>query len=326
VGHPNKLSFGIKHLVRFFLDIRGYILFLPIAALFIGRTWDWLASTKWLVGLFVLAGVGFILVSGGDNKSHYRFIIPFVPFILVLITAGVSRIRERLSNKKALAVAVTAIISLILIVTNTVLFEDFVTDGNMLTANLAEFAKDPRYLAAKWRYSFAPHSDSPNAHIGRWMKANLPSDSYIATGQTGQIPYYAEMACLDIMGFNDYVIQKVRIEYNWGYNTYVLARRPNYLGDFDVMMPQYGDWTSPIPLVEDPRFYKNYELFLVIDTEQLVRGDAFGKQRYVLFKRREAPVKLPDWDYRKAVEEFCAIEGNLIEYSTEYIYPPEGFL
>ncbi len=326
VGHPNKLSFGVKHLVQFFLDTRGYILFLPIAALFIGRKWDWFASAKWLVGLFVLAGVGFILVSGGDNKSHYRFIIPFVPFIFVLIAAGVSRVREWLSNKKAVGFAAAAIISLILIITNTVLFDDFVIDGNILTANLAEFAKNPRYLIAKWRYSFAPHSDSPNAHIGRWMKANLPPESYIATGQTGQIPYYAEMACLDIMGFNDYVIQKVRVEHNWGYNTYVLARRPDYLGDFDVMMPQYGDWTSPRPLVEDLRFYENYELFVVIDTDQLVRGESIGKQRYVLFRKRSEPLEIEEWDYRSAVEEFTAVEGNLLKYSTEYIYPPKGFL
>ncbi len=321
VGHPNKLSFGVIHLFRFFLDTRGYILFLPIVALFVGKKWDKLASAKWLVGLFVLAGVGFILVSGGDNKSHYRFIIPFVPFIFVLIAAGVSRVKEWLSGKKALSVLVATFISLILIVTNTVFFEDFVPRGNMLTVNIEELVKDPGFLVAKWRYSFAPHSDSPNSYIGRWMNANLPPDSYIATGQTGQIPYYAEMTCLDIMGFNDYIIQKIRMEYNWGYNTYVLARRPDYLGDFDVMMPQYGDWTSPQPLIEDPRFYQNYELLIVIDTNQLVRGESVGMQRYVLFRRLNEPKDISEWDYRKAVEEFIEIEGNLIEYETEYIYP-----
>ncbi|MCP4229350.1 MAG: hypothetical protein GY771_04285 [bacterium] len=326
VGHPNKLSYGIKHLFRFFLDSRGYILFLPIVALFVGKKWDRFASIKWLVALFVLAGVGFILASGGDNKSHYRFIIPFVPFVFVLLAAGVVRLREWLSNRRALSIAVTAALVLVLVATNTVFFEDFVTGGNMLTANLIEFAKNPRYLTAKWRYSFTPHSDSPNAHVGKWMKANLPMGSYVATGQTGQIPYYAEMTCLDIMGFNDYVIQKIRMERNWGYNTYVLARRPDYLGDFDVMMPQYGDWLSPQPLIDDPRFYENYEILVIIDTEQMIRGEAFAKQRYVLFRRRDIPVELNDWDYRSAVEEFAAVEGNLIEYTCEYIYPPENYL
>lgn len=330
VGHPQKLLPGLKHLLSFFLDSRGYILLLPILALPLRRKWDRLASPRppqggvagWLVALFVLAGVGFILVCGGDSKTHYRFIIPFMPFLFVLVAAGLARLGEWMRNKRALAVAVIASLAVILAVTNTVLFDDFVPRGNMLTANIAELVKNPRYLIDKWRYSFAPYSHHPSTNVGRWMKENLPPDSYIATGQTGNIPYYAEMTCLDIMGFNDKIIQKIRMERNWGYNTYILARKPDYLGDYDVMMRQYGDRLAPTRLVEDPDFIANYELYAVIDTDRAVRGESIGIQRFVLFKRREQPVALEGWEYEEALERFISKGENVLNYSCDYILPP----
>ena len=102
--------------------------------------------------------------------------------------------------------------------------------------------------------------------------------------------------------------------------------RRDYLGDFDAMMPQYGVWTSPQALVEDPRFYENYGLLVVIDTQLEVRGETIGKQRFVFFKRLDEPRTIEDWDYQMAVDEFISTEGNLQEYSCEYILPPCGYL
>jgi hypothetical protein len=122
--------------------------------------------------------------------------------------------------------------------------------------------------------------------IGQWMRANLPSDSLLATSTAGSIPYYSRLPVIDMMGLNDRTIARRRdLPDGWkgiekGDGRYVLSRRPDYI--------QLGSYLgSPTPL-----FLSDIELFASEDFHrqyELVRFEIDPETTLRIWRRREQP-------------------------------------
>jgi hypothetical protein len=322
VGHFSKPLYGLKHLWHYFLDSRGYLLFSPILILPFIRKGSIRNRYLGIFGLSILAGVLFILASGGDNKSHYRFIVPFIPFIFLMVQEGVRRLYEFVKWRNfRLSYFIAVFMFIFLICVNIFLFVDFIPDGNILTANLMVFSQEPSHFIKKLKYSFEEHSQHPSAQIGLWMKNNLNTNRLLACGQSGQIPYYSDMANFDIMGFNDPVIPKMKPSINWDYNTYVISRRPRYICDSLAMFYGYGKGRAPYLLVDDPRFSEYYYIYLVFKIIHKANNMILDEQYFVLFKEDHYVGRTYDFD--EYFEDFIKYPHHIIEIQYDNILPPE---
>lgn len=323
VGHISKPLFGLKYLWNFFMDSRGYILFAPILIPLFLRKGYVRNSRLYLFVLCVLAGIGFVLVSGGDNKSHYRFIVPFVPFLFLLSQEGLRRLVEYIRRRSFKLAGIIIIISFIAMIgVNIFLFVDYIPQGNILTTNLMLFTQKPSYFADKLNYSFERYSTHPSAQIGMWLKENIPTNKLLACGQSGQIPYYADMANFDIMGFNDPIIPKLRPSRHWDYNGYVVSRRPKFICDALAMFNGYGSYNGQKLLVDDGRFQEWYYIFVVFEINHRANGRLLNKNHYILFKRDHYVGRTYDFD--EYMEEFMKYPWNVVEIEYDDILTPDG--
>jgi len=192
---------------------------------------------------------------GGDWMLGYRLFHPLivigaalVPFVL----AGVEGWTHRLMPARAAAAGLAAV---------------------FCAANLAATFRDPHVVVAAQRTLV--HA---GIRIGKWMHANLPSDSVLATNTAGSIPYYSQLRVIDMMGLNDRAIAQRRdLPGGWkgiekGDGRYVLSLRPDYiqLGSFrGSPVPLF---LSDIELFATEEFHRRYEFVqLEVDSETTLR-------------------------------------------------------
>ena len=190
-----------------------------------------------LLGIVALR-IAFQLYSGGAWMGRYRFLVPVIPFVGLLVVAGLASIRSRLARRAALAAAAAVLLV-------------------------------PAWLMYPGMESIAlDYADSlRRAHIplGREVHARTGPGAVMAMDDAGAGPYYAERANIDMLGLNDRHIAHLPGSYNEKFDVgYVLGRRP----DLVVLASRV-----PEPAVEsdlrlaghaalfgDPRFRAAYRL------------------------------------------------------------------
>lgn len=191
-----------------------------------------------LLWLFVLLTAVYVTLVGGDQFPLGRFFIVALPPLALLIAQGAHTLAEH--GRLAQAGAGLACIALLL---------------TGVAGMPASSSRTPQ--TAVWR----EHKVAvKNADLGHWLRLNTPTDTVVATGIAGSMPYYAQRHTVDMLGLNDTHIAHLVIDsIGQGVagaektdNTYILDQQPAYI-----------PFASSGTLLDDPRFRREYELIEV---------------------------------------------------------------
>jgi hypothetical protein len=215
-----------------------------------------------LFGIVALR-IGFQLWSGGAWMGRYRFLVPAIPFVILLVVSGLAAIRPRLARRAALVVAAAVLVG----------------PGWLLYPKSESIALD--YAASLAR-----------AHIqlGRAVHARTDPGAVMAMDDAGAGPYFAERTNIDMLGLNDTHIAHLPGRYNEKIDvSYVLGRRPDLVvlasrvpeptEDRDLRLPGHA------ALCRDPRFQADY---------RFVRPYMFNLTYYLSVYRRLDSTAVPE--------------------------------
>jgi arabinofuranosyltransferase len=250
-GDIRRFLVGIKYIFRFLRDNEGIFLYL------IGFLFAFLKNgikyARILLALSIAAILGFIIYAGGDWMRGYRFIVPILPLAYLLCQEGafelVNILRGQFKNRIKVGIFL-----MIIVCSFTLLRYTSYSQG------VREISSQNK----KWNQIKS---------VGIWMKKNLPSDSVVALGPAGMIPYYSQLRIIDMYGLMDKTIARKGKWYEDGniftktYANYVLSRNPNYIllfgrfvGENDKKAIKGGTPYS-IDMLEQVEFHKKYEIF-----------------------------------------------------------------
>jgi len=203
--------------------------------------------------------VGYFLFVGGDWMPFFRYLVPFVPFFLLLVEAAVAAIMLRAPGRLRVSLAIV---------------------GVALLVHRAEAAERDR------SYLFEQHAkvwEKLTHPVSHWLNANGRPGA-LAIADIGEVGYRTNRPVFDLLGL---VTPKIA-ELPGGYASKDLDR----LADaFFAAQPAYAVWGTPEPtctlpshpmmvrLYRDPRFRKQYRLRFV--------GPWAGSENWCIHERVE---------------------------------------
>jgi arabinofuranosyltransferase len=189
-----------------------------------------------LVGIYTL----YIIAVGGDHFPLYRFFVPLLPPLALLAALGLKRIASVIAlpaSRPAVALLMLAVIG---------------------------WQAPQLYASRTFNGAGQVWSENSvvekNREIGMWLRAHTPTDTLIATGIAGAMPFYAERPALDTLGLNDLHIAHLQVS-SIGQGVagaektdddYILSRDPDYI-----------PYSSAGTLLENPRFLQLYDRGIV---------------------------------------------------------------
>lgn len=155
---------------------------------------------------FVILPVSFILVHwlcvfllGGDWMPHFRFFLPTMPLIMLILSSGVSELgagtpaeENGRAGSNPVPVVVILLVFLVMI-PGGVRYDDFVAERTAVRAF---------------------------AGLGRHLHRILPPSTRIGCGSTGAIGYYTDMPIIDILGLTEAPIAR---------NGRIVASQPGHM-------------------------------------------------------------------------------------------------
>jgi hypothetical protein len=169
------------------------------------------------VAAVMLAGwTLYVGVIGGDGLPMFRFLVPALPFLAILIVSALDRIRRTTPGAA-----------------------NYLAGAGLLMTILPGFLgyqSDYREWDAR---IFVPKV----VRVGKSLRELLGADASIALMPVGAIPYYSGLRTLDMLALNDPTVARKKMRFttalpgHWKYDAAsILARRPDYilLGNVDV--------------------------------------------------------------------------------------------
>jgi hypothetical protein len=139
----------------------------------------------------LFAAFGYVATVGGDFYELWRFCVPYLPWLILLVLAGAKCLGTRLSRNRpgrpALELPLTLAVALSILV----------------PAKLWPMASD-RFDAATWESSNGALED-----LGRWLKDSYPESTVIAVTWLGRVPYFSGFRAIDMLGIADAHIARV---------------------------------------------------------------------------------------------------------------------
>lgn len=199
----------------------------------------------------------FIVTSGGDWMPAYRFVIPILPLIflmlgqlIVLLSNMLSRLRPLLS------------IAILLLLT-------FWTTSSTWAASENQYT----YLRS------IAHSVETTNEIGREVGKFAHSEDTIALIDAGAIPFFTDAHIIDMVGLNDNYIAHLPGGFLNKYdNDYVLAQKPTYI---HLHLVPYANSWAPTDFIGSSELYYSAEFHQYY--EQM-------REIPYIFKRRQTPL------------------------------------
>lgn len=200
------------------------------------------APAAWLVVAVPLVYVLYVIKVGGDYKPTFRFFA--LPFVCLAALAGIAWTR-----RAAWVVAVLAV-----------------------AAGLIGLGGEGRAFAKQRAWEVPAHLAA-----GRWLAANVPAGTWIATANAGAIPYASGLPTIDMLGLCDAHIARRAVQgmgtgvagHEKGDGAYVLERRPRIIlfqltrfteRPLDARAALQPVWLGERELIADPRFAASYGL------------------------------------------------------------------
>lgn len=192
--------------IRNFLGLQAGGLFVAgtvaLAALLFATT----EST--VLGLAVLARLLFELWSGGEWSGYFRFLVPTLPFLWILIERFlVGGVRAAGLGRRGSYLLAGLL-------------------GLMLGNQVLQFVRLRSQLLEPHRIGF----ERAHVALGQWLKGNSPAGATIAVGDIGAIPFYSGLRVIDTAGLADaHVARLPGVLYSKADSGYVLSQMPQFI-------------------------------------------------------------------------------------------------
>jgi len=175
-----QLAKGGLYFGRFILDNGPHFLLLTVLPFAFGKPGEKQKFFAWVI----VAHLSYILLVGGDWMPFYRFIMPVMPLLFLLMQDGLWRLFELAKPTKwAPKLAGTAILILLFL------------------WNFFPLYENKRFLAE----GVSGHLFHPREakEIGAHLNDALPRDYLVANEWAGITPYYMQQPILDLFGLTD---------------------------------------------------------------------------------------------------------------------------
>lgn len=185
---------GLSYIARFFLDYYPIVIAYFVSTYVLFRRGGQIAWWAWLSLIFVAGYSLFCILVGGDWMLAYRFVMPLLPIVLLVIYLAIQ-------PNRLTCIIVTGILAASGIHASLALNKAAITQAG---------------------------SDVGDILMGQYIDAlNLPEDSKIAVIDAGAIPYFSGLATIDMIGLNNVHISKLPGGFmeKWD-NDYVLSQKP----------------------------------------------------------------------------------------------------
>lgn len=239
---------GITYLVKFIKEnlAVGLLLFFPIVYVFTKKNYK--DSKAQLLISYVSVFTLYIIYVGGDGLGVYRFFLPILPLIFLMMQLGIMLILENLRISKNLKF----------------LFVVFV-----ILTNLMMTLDSKRYPGIEITTSRTMLTNLMKA--SQWLKNNSKKNESVALNVAGIIPYYSELYTIDRFGLNDVHIAHKKMD-NMGKglaghekndDEYIFKeKKPDY---FIISWPSHKPEHLP-DMIKDSIIY-NYKSILIGEGE-----------------------------------------------------------
>jgi hypothetical protein len=240
--------------------------------------------------LFLQAGayLAYVVYIGGDGLAFYRFVVPIVPHLYLLVQEGMREVyRWAVRRLPPATQSWLVAASLTLLVAASLAFSARQTIPVLLSPDRyrwyepqseLRFPGDGGDHAYVW---FDNYFVDRLATAAKWLEANAPPDAVIATTPAGAIGYYTHQRVIDMLGLTDARIARAqgvvmgadRAGHEKGDGAYILSRSPDYIlmGNVAVLPRPLTEAEMAKKLVrkseheiwDDPDFHARYELVSV---------------------------------------------------------------
>jgi hypothetical protein len=282
-----KVGSGLAQYIRGTLYVWDYLkwygvfVFIPPLLMLLRKKRE---AWKDYFALLVIAHGLYVIYVGGDGLGFHRFMVYTAPLAYILVQEGMIDLYNRFSGWRFLPAAWMrpALASAALLVCLA-----FTVRASLLPI---VFPKRERWYepqsqlyfpGAGGNHSytwFEPYFVDRLAAAAKWLDANAPPGSLVASTPAGSIAYYMDLKVLDMLGLTDIHIARApvtglgggRAGHERGDGKYVLSRSPDFIlmGNVAVLPYPLDEATMAKKLVlksereiwQDPEFHKNYEL------------------------------------------------------------------
>lgn len=233
---------GIRHL-RTFVNVHlGWTVpFLILVPLLRRRFTFWLTSLLTLV----VAYVSYIVYVGGD-WSVGRFFVPILPAAYILVATGLVEVYKTVRGWVRRVTGSSRAFLVLRCVALSVLAAGLVGLFNFSSVHGEHELFVSRFQAAK--------ATRARVALGKWLRDNVPPDTFIAVDAAGQIPYYSGLRTLDMFGVNDVHTAHVKV------GTMGQGVPGHEKFDFDYIM-----WRQPDLIIAGASFLDGSKIYERVD-------------------------------------------------------------
>jgi hypothetical protein len=176
----DRLSTGARYALRFLLRGGPFLLLLAAPLALRGRA----GRTARLSGWLCLGQLAYVLFAGGDWMPYYRFVLPVLPLLCLLVQEVVWGLvdRGREAGRALPGAASGLLVAAVLLL-------------GLLPLAASTFVRRPPP---------GPYWDAAEARwIARRLDGLLPADALVAVEWAGIIPFHLRQPVLDIFGLSD---------------------------------------------------------------------------------------------------------------------------
>jgi arabinofuranosyltransferase len=204
---PSQIQEGIQYMVSFWqyawLSLLVFGLTFPFLLVYAWRRQEMVRAVAMLTAAF-LGYAAFVVMAGGDWMPMFRFLAPVLPIFYLLLALSL-----------------------------TVLWQSecgIMRVGSGLLASVIALSLLQIPQTMRRHVTLVIETASGLPTTGRWLSHHASPEATIAVIDAGALPYYSELATLDMVGLNDYYIATLPAPWIFKYdNDYVLAQEPDYI-------------------------------------------------------------------------------------------------
>ncbi|MDR3610217.1 MAG: tetratricopeptide repeat protein [Ignavibacteriaceae bacterium] len=213
-GDSSRIDFLKNHVMGLFTAPEFVLYFIPflISVVIIIKEIIQKKYFEYSVYLIFLAGLIFVYwLILPFSSSYGRYLMPLIPFYIIMAVHGVKSFYEFLLNKlKSDSLA------------NFILAGYFIASIIISIIYLAEWSDI-------YSHSCKYYNDRHVA-AGKWIFKNTPPDAVVATHDIGAIEYYGKRKLLDMVGLvSPEIIDKMKIGFITYLNNYLIEKKPDYI-------------------------------------------------------------------------------------------------
>ena len=296
---------GIRYVVKYLIYYGIFLFLLPLPLIFKKKKDEWIYLFFFQVGIFIV----YIIYVGGDGLGFYRFVVPIVPFIYILVQEGLRELYYKTNRRMLIGGGLRIHLTMVLLI-----ILSFASTGRQSLWVLL-YPESQRWYEPQCELFFPGDGKNHSylwfgnyfvdrlAMAAKWLEENAEPDSLVASSPAGSIAYHMNLKVLDMLGLNDVHIAhtkdtfggafgKARAGHEKGDGEYILSKSPDYIlmGNVAVLPRPINETEMSKKLVfkseheiwGNPDFHRRYEYITVkLNDEGVFKYFTFYKKKAV---------------------------------------------